>query len=150
MESTTCLVDQVLTYIKNKVVANLEPCGKNHQTELLEALDNIPAPFCGIETKTKHDAYIRKNFKYVAYKKICLGTRYMRKKKGPKRVISTQDESFIYIPILESLQQLLANNKIASIISKKTECCEKGVFYDICDGAIFQNDKYLRVILMRW
>lgn len=143
-ESTTCLIDQVLTYVKQQVIATLDPCEKNHQAELLEALDNIPAPFSGIETEALHAAYVKKNFNYVGYKKICLGTRYVRRKKGPKRVISAQDESFIYIPILESLQQLLANKKIASIILKKAKCSEKGVLYDICDGSIFQNDNYFK------
>ena len=112
-ESTTCLIDQVLTYVKQQVVATLDPCEKNRQAELLEALDNIPALFSGIETKALHAAYVKKNFNYVGYKKICLGTRYVRRKKGPKRVISAQVESFIYIyiQILESLQQSLRQTK---------------------------------------
>ena len=51
-ESTTCLIDQVLTYVKQQVVATLDPCEKNHQAELLKALDNIPAPF--LELKLRH------------------------------------------------------------------------------------------------
>ena len=141
---TTCLVVQVLTYIKQQVIATLEPCEKNHQAELLQALDNIPDLFSGIETEALHAAYVKKSFKYVAYKKFCLGIRYVRKKKGAKRVISEQNESFIYIPILESLQQLLGNKKIASIILRRPKCCEKGVLYDICDGSIFQNDNYFK------
>jgi hypothetical protein len=142
-ESTTCLVGQVLTYIKQKVITILEPCEKNHQPELLQALDNIPDPFSGIETEAQHAPYVKENFNYVAYKKICLGIRYVRKKKGAKRVISEQDESVIYIPILESLQQLLGNKNIAFIILR-TKCCEKGVLHDICDGSIFQNDNYFK------
>jgi hypothetical protein len=78
----------------------------------------------------------------VAYKKICLGIRYVRKKKGAKWVISEQNESFIYIPILESLQQLLGNKKIASIILRRPKCCEKGCFMTFAIVPFFKNDNY--------
>ena len=96
-ESTACLVDQVLTYLKQQVITTLEPCEKNHQAELLQALENIPNPFSGIKTEVLHAVYVKENFNYVDYKTITLGIRYVKRKKGAKRVITAQDESFIYI-----------------------------------------------------
>ena len=96
-ESTACLVDQVLTYLKQQVITTLEPCEKNHQAELMQALENIPNPFSGIETEVLHAAYVKGNFNYVDYKTIKLGIRYVRRKKGAKPVITVPDESFIYI-----------------------------------------------------
>ena len=78
------------------------------------------------------------------YKELLLGTRLVRKKKGCKRVISEKNESFIYIPIIESLKQLLSNKRIATIILRKPKCCEAGILYDICDGAIYQEDEYFK------
>ena len=52
-------------------------------------------------------------------------------------LLTEKEETFIYIPILESLQQLLSNNKIAKHILKNPRCA---VFYDICDGLMFKND----------
>ena len=59
-------------------------------------------------------------------------------------VLTEKEETFIYIPILESLQQLLSNNKIAKHILKNPRCAEPGVFYDICGGLMFKNDRLFK------
>ena len=66
----------------------------------------------------------------------------IRTKKGGKRIICEKDETFIYVPILESLQQLLSNNRIASMVLEKPKPCRPGVLDDIQDGDIYQNDEY--------
>ncbi len=59
-----------------------------------------------------------------------------------KRVICEKDEKFVYIPIIESLKQILTNGRISGMVLRKPKCCDKGVFYDVQDGSIYQDDKY--------
>ena len=61
-----------------------------------------------------------------------------------KRVICEKDKKFVYIPILESLKQILTNGRISEMVLRKPKCCEKGVFYDVQDGSIYKNDKYFK------
>ena len=46
----------------------------------------------------------------------------------------------MYIHLVESLQQLLSNKRIAKLILKYPNYADHGVLYDICDGQMFQND----------
>jgi hypothetical protein len=144
MESTSCLVNQVLKSVKQQLITAIGPCEPQHQAILEQAFDQVPDPFSGIETEALCSSYIKKTFNYVQYKEVSLGKKLVRKKKGQKLIISEKDETFIYIPILESLNQLLSNKRIAAIILRKPKLCEAGVMYDICDGSIYRNDEYFK------
>ena len=56
-------------------------------------------------------------------------------------MISEKDECFTYIPILKSLEQLLSNERISAIILREPTPCQPGLFYDICDGEVYQEHK---------
>ena len=142
IESTSCLVNQVLKSVKQQLITAIEPSGPQYRAILEQTFDQVPDPFSGIESEALCASYIKNTFNYVQYKEISLGKVLVRKKKGQKLVISEKDETFIYIPILESLKQLLSNKRIAAIILRKPKLCEAGVMYDICDGSIYQNDEY--------
>ena len=48
-------------------------------------------------------------------------------------------ETFVYIPLLDSLRQLLGNSRIRDLILKPARKCDFGIYYDISDGSIFKN-----------
>ena len=52
------------------------------------------------------------------------------------------DETFIYIPLLKSLQQFLFNKRVAKLVIKYPNYCGSEVFYDICDGEFCKNDPF--------
>ena len=56
--------------------------------------------------------------------------------------ICEKEEAFVYIPILESLKQMLSNKRISWVVLKKPKCCTEGVFQYVHDGYIYQNDEY--------
>ena len=58
----------------------------------------------------------------------------MQKKEEPIRVVAEKEENFMYIPILESIQHLLGNKRIASMILKTPTLSSNGVYYNKCDG----------------
>lgn len=69
----------------------------------------------------------------VKPKQFVLDTKIGYKNKSAMRQITDQDDTMVYIPILESMQQLLSNSAIFQLVTQKQHCKE-GVFYDICDG----------------
>ena len=79
---------------------------------------------------------------YVAPIEIELGTTTSRKMFKGKRIIYEQSETFMYIPILDSLNVFLGNSLISDMILKHPEYSFDDVYYDVCDGSIFRNDSY--------
>ena len=141
MDGTRTLIRQVVDNVKAEILTAQQSCdGENEVME--DIFESTCDPFLGIDTDALLSKYIKENFHYVEHKEISLGTKLIRTKKGSKRIICEKDETFIYVPILESLQQLLSNNRIASMVLKKPKPCRPGVLYDIQDGDIYQNDKY--------
>ena len=53
-----------------------------------------------------------------------------------------KDEEFIYIPILESIEQLLSNKRLAEIIFTSKRRQENCIYYDVYDGTILNEDQY--------
>ena len=49
---------------------------------------------------------------------------------------------FIYISIIESLQQFLTNDKIAKMVFRVKKEHNEDVFYDIYDGMLYNSDGY--------
>lgn len=50
----------------------------------------------------------------------------------------------MYIPILETLEQMLSNKKIFSIISKPVQKSANGYYYDIFDGSGYSGDQFFK------
>lgn len=50
----------------------------------------------------------------------------------------------IYIPILETLEQMLSNKKISSIISKPVQLTGNGYYYDIFYGSVYTSDQFFK------
>ena len=105
-----------------------------------ETLSNVQSPFSGLDTNFKQVSYIKKNFNYVNYREEVLGQQIKRVQKKNKRILVEKEESFIYIPIIESLKQFLSDKTIAKLIFRKPNTCDNEIFYDICDGDFFRND----------
>ena len=61
--------------------------------------------------------------------------------KGSKRQLCEKDDTLVYVPILDSLQQLLSNSNISDIITRQPSYCKEGILYDICDGQCYKNNR---------
>ncbi|XP_028417997.1 uncharacterized protein LOC114542721 [Dendronephthya gigantea] len=119
MDSTRTLVKQVVDSVK---------------AEVLNVLDS--------KTEALQSKYIKQNFSYVEPKEVTLGKKFVWKINSGKRLISEKSEKFVYIPILESIKQILSNKRISTILLKKPKCCQDGVLYDVHDGLLYQSDHY--------
>lgn len=122
----------------------LEHCPSNCKEEITKILEDTTSPFEGLETRSLQNTYVKENFNHVDFKIVSLGKKLILKKKRHKRMLFEKDESFVYIPLLESLRQFLSNRRIRTLILRKPTLSEPGVYYDICDGAIYRNDNYFK------
>ena len=108
-----------------------------------EALAQRKDPFDGLGTRALQEQYIHNNFDVVEFKEIHLGTVLVRRKKGANKILTEKAQTFIYIPIIKSLEQLFSNKRIAELIFAKKEFSE-GFYYDITDGEWFKEDQYFK------
>lgn len=138
------MINDTLTQARNEIKHVVSGCNAYHETAIDEVFHNLQEPFEGLETEALQRAYVRKNFGYVPFQEIELGKTIIRKKKGNKRKLYEKAECFMYIPIVESLKQFLANKRLRSMIIRPHREATENIFFDICDGSIFQNDQYFK------
>ena len=141
------MLQTVLSSTANELVNALADCGvvKNNVTKvIMETMNDAQNPFAGLDTNFKQLSYIKKNFNYAGYSEEVLGEKLERVRRKNKRVLISKDEKFIYIPLLDSLAQLLSHKKIAKLILRMPKYCGDGILYDICDREFFKNDDLFR------
>lgn len=142
MESTEFLINEVLRDVKKNLEQKLQTCENDHTEVLSDVLDQSNKVFDGLKSEFLQQAFIKQSFDYVPYREELLGKTIVSRKKKNKVVLSEETETFIYIPILDSLKQLLGNNRIRDLILRPVKLLSDGVYYDICDGSVFKSDKY--------
>ena len=111
---------------------------------ILDVFSKNDSPFEGLTTKSLQNSYFKQNFNYVEYKEIHLGNKLITKKNGLKRSLVEKEETFVYIPLIESLKQLFSNKIIRTLILRQPNQMKTGLFYDICDGSIYKDDLYFK------
>ena len=68
--------------------------------------------------------------------------KYIRKN-GTLKLQKVNDTS-IYVSIIESLQDMLTNDRLAKILIKKPSYNREGVYYDVCDGNHYKNSSFFQ------
>ncbi|KAL3970579.1 LETM1 and EF-hand domain-containing protein 1, mitochondrial [Sarotherodon galilaeus] len=60
-------------------------------------------------------------------------------KQGLSRVMSIRNKSFYYVPLIESLKQLMTNERIFTMLNTAPQRSREGFFYDFRDGSLFTS-----------
>nr|XP_054587799.1 uncharacterized protein LOC129153069 [Nothobranchius furzeri] len=110
------------------------------QAEVLSTLDNFQDPFPLCAAINLQDPATQMHFNPVSPEEIIISKYACRVKKGESRVLAIKNKSFYYIPLIESLKQLLSNSRLFDMFSAAPQSCSKANFlYDINDGIIFKT-----------
>ncbi|XP_028415149.1 uncharacterized protein LOC114538196 [Dendronephthya gigantea] len=144
IDCTSNIVNSALNVAKRNIISALESGdydGDIRKT-VTKSFEDFPQPFSSMRTSYLQTSYIKKNFNYVEIKEVLLGKKLSRKVWKNKRSLVEKDETFVYIPLIESLCQLLSNKRIAKLVIKKPNQCDRDIYYDICDGQLFRTDKF--------
>ena len=144
MESTKYLSNISNCLLKEKIKAVLERHNFGHIQEIESVFDENPELFEGLETLPLQNRYIAENYDMLPFREVFLGNKMKYKKKGHKQIITEAQDTFIYIPIIESIQQLLKDSKMRNELLREPQTCENGVLFDFQDGELFQNDQYFK------
>lgn len=145
MENTSVLIDQLKEKLKEKVISHIENTVDPLTTETVgQIFDNFDDPFSELGTTYRQMSYVENNMNFVRPCQYVLGKEIGYANKGTKRLVREQEDTMVYIPILESLQQLLSNRKIFEMAVETSRQCEEGILYDICDGQCCKTNKVLQ------
>ena len=144
IDSTSGIVQSNMDIAKNSLLSAWKnrDHSKDFSETIMETFNNIPKPFSALRTHYLQTSFIKKNLNYVEVKEVTLGKEISAKHWKNKVSLVEKDDNFIYTPLIESLQQLLSNNKVAKLVIRKPSYCDSGVYYDICDGELFKNDPF--------
>eukprot|EP00111_Clytia_hemisphaerica_P003426 TCONS_00009790-protein len=140
--NTTCLIDQYVDIVKQEIADRINSNEPVTAESIAEIFDDVGNVFDGLSTEAQHKSYVKANFPYVEPQKIKLGSILVRKKQKSEHVITEKEETFMYIPLLESLSQILRNGKLEKLLCKKPSSSRDGCYYDFFDGSIYKNDPY--------
>lgn len=104
------------------------------QDDVLATFDTFVDPFStiayGQHTATRE---VVNPEEVVVSQKICWV------KQGLSRVMSIRNKSFYYVPLIESLKQLLTNVRIFTMLNTAPQRNREGYFYNFTDGSLFTS-----------
>lgn len=107
---------------------------------LNECFENLENPFTDLNTEWKRNKYFNQKWGVVEPVEITMGIRYdsrRNQKSGTYDQVPVKD-TFIYVPILETLKFMCRNPEICSLL--KRECkSEPDTYTDFSDGAYFKT-----------
>lgn len=159
MNDVVAAVQEYQAQLLNSLRSQLQTVFHRHseselQQEALGIFDCFKDPFAAISTTYRQDSVIKEKFSYVEAEEISVGLAASCQKRGKRRDLCIKNKCFHYIPLINSLEQLLSHPKIFAMIIDGPQKCSSGYFYDIIDGELMQthplfssNPSALQIIL---
>ncbi|CAI5668325.1 unnamed protein product [Oreochromis niloticus] len=107
---------------------------------LNESFENYENPLISFNTETKRMAYFREKWGIVEPVEIMLGVRFDTRR---NKLTGTYDqvpvkETFIYIPILETIKFMCRNAEICQLL-REPHLSKTNTFEDFCDGSYYKT-----------
>lgn len=143
-DNVACLVAQHCEILKTKVMQELDITEHENVAQLNEIFQEGADIFDGLSTEAQHKSFIKSNFSHVKPVEVALGNILKRKRKKNEFFLTEKQETFMYVPILETLEQMLNNARIASLIIRKPHLTGNGYYYDIFDGSTYTSDEFFK------
>jgi hypothetical protein len=134
------LVDNVKSHLKQKVTECTAANDGLTQQSIDEVFEGFEDPFSNLQTANAQSSFIQKNMKYVQPVEYILGRNIGFKNKGNKQQMCETDDTMVYIPILESIEQLLSNPRIYDLVRNPLTTSKEGILYDIRDGVCWKSN----------
>lgn len=107
------------------------------QDEALRTLDTFVDPFS--TNAYGQNKTIREVFNPVSPEEVVISRKICWVKRGGGRVMSLKNISFYYIPLIQSLKQLLSNPRIFTMLNRVPPRSRDGFLYDFSNGTLFAS-----------
>ena len=108
------------------------------KSDAMAVFDNFVDPFSEVSTTHLQDKTIKELLKPVEAELINLRSTVCYVKRGDARALTLKRHSFYYIPLIQSLEQMLLHPRILQMIEEGPQTCKDGFFGDFIDGDIFK------------
>ncbi|XDV29615.1 hypothetical protein PO909_032707 [Leuciscus waleckii] len=137
VESMEDFVTDFHTSLRENIL-NVVPVDSTSRSSVEDVFNSFHNPFSDFNTDTKWRKYFSEKWGVVEPTEIHLGVRYdTRKNKisGMYEQIPVND-TFIYIPLLKTLEFIFRNNEVCNLIQEKRQ---SDTYRDLCDGQYYKN-----------
>ena len=117
IHETSLLVDAVKNHLKEKVNECVDKNNEFTRQSINQVFEEFEDPFLNLQTTYAQSSFIQKNLNFVQPIEYVLGSNIGSKNKGSKRQMCEIEDTMVYIPILQSIEQLLSNPRIFELVS---------------------------------
>ena len=139
------IVDSCKTLIMKKMIKIVAENCQPHVTEMVNDMDEQwTNPLSSMQTTYKRQKYMHNSMPFVGPIEKVIGNKLVSIVKGNKRIILEKPESYAYIPIIDTIQQLLLNPSTKKSMLTKPEPLKEGLYYDVMDGSFFRNNEFIQ------
>ena len=131
----------LLEHLKHQMNDIIERHSGDHdqlKSDAMDLFDQFSDPFSDISTTHLQDKKIRELLQPVEAELVVLKNSACYVKRGGARVLAIKSHYFHYIPLVDSLGQLLLHPRILEMIEEGLQPCKDGFVYDFIDGDIFK------------
>ncbi|XP_051947286.1 uncharacterized protein LOC127618717 [Xyrauchen texanus] len=133
------LTDTLHSQAKHNMLSAL-PTSDPYKFVINESFEKLENPFTNLNTEWKRNKYFKEKWGVVEPVEITLGMRYdsrLNQKSGTYDQVPVKD-TFIYVPILETLEFMCRNPDICDLLRKDCRL-ETDTFTDFSDGSYFKT-----------
>lgn len=139
VESMEEYVDEIHANLEEQVLSAL-PAENQIRSAVKDVFSNAFNPFSDLNTNSKMTKYFSEKWGVVEPIEIHLGVRFdskRNKKSGVYEQVPVND-TFIYVPLLKTLEFIFKNPEVCSHINKPpaTDC---NLYQDFCDGKYYKH-----------
>ncbi|XP_034095043.1 uncharacterized protein LOC117561623 [Gymnodraco acuticeps] len=132
------LLDNLRDKIKNAFDTHVGS-EENLQTTVLAVFDDFKDPFSKVSSTHLQDRSIRHLFNPVEPEEVVISRTAYRTKKTISRALTIKTNSFYYVPLFKSFEELFFDPRIFTMISSIPKRCKEGFLYDIVDGELLRD-----------
>ncbi|KAK2864168.1 hypothetical protein Q7C36_003322 [Tachysurus vachellii] len=132
------LVGGLHSQVKQEILSAV-PKDNSVRSTLEKGFENFENPFVSFNTETKRMKYFNKKWGIVEPVEKNLGVLFdtrRNKNTGTYDQVPVKD-TFVYIPILETIKFICRNSYICELLAKP--CVSKDRYEDFCDGSYFKS-----------
>ncbi|XP_062593422.1 uncharacterized protein LOC134254909 [Saccostrea cucullata] len=123
------IVDSYINILKRRLYNYMQGLDNEIPEHTFNDLFHIELPFNGVVTAHERKKYIKENFLYVEPEKVHVGQRLRVLRQRGHANLDVVRDTFIYIPLTESIEQLLQNKDILElVINQPTERNDRRYF----------------------
>lgn len=133
------LTDELHSQAKHNMLSSL-PTSDPYTSVINESFEKLENPFTNLNTEWKRNKYFKEKWGVVEPVEITLGVRYdsrLNQQSGTYDQVPVKD-TFIYVPILETLKFMCRNSEICDLLKKDCRS-EPDTFTDFSDGSYFKT-----------